>query len=139
MEEVRNVPQISGGHHIALTVTDRARSEKWYSEVLGFERVFESDDDDVSSAILVHPGCGWAVGLREYRQRPHDGFDEFRTGLDHFAFAVSSRDELEAWIPELESRGVTFSPIADTPFGSVIVFRDPDDIQLEFWLPADAG
>lgn len=29
-----------------------------------------------------------------------------------------------------------FTPIAETPIGSVIVFRDPDNIQLEFWLPA---
>jgi glyoxylase I family protein len=65
----------------------------------------------------------------------HDSFDEFRTGLDHFAFGVSSRAELESWIPELERRGITFSPIAETPIGSVIVFRDPDNIQLELWLP----
>ncbi|MDQ1449420.1 MAG: hypothetical protein QOC79_2391, partial [Actinomycetota bacterium] len=33
-------------------------------------------------------------------------------------------------------RGIAFTPITDTPIGSVIVFRDPDNIQLEFWLPA---
>ena len=29
-----------------------------------------------------------------------------------------------------------YTPIAETSIGSVIVFRDPDNIQLEFWLPA---
>ena len=40
------------------------------------------------------------------------------------------------WQKELSSRGITFTPIAETPIGWVIVFRDPDNIQLEFWLPA---
>lgn len=36
----------------------------------------------------------------------------------------------------MEDKGVPYSPIAETPIGTVIVFRDPDDIQLELWLPA---
>jgi len=59
-----------------------------------------------------------------------------RTGLDHLAFGVATRAELEEWEKQLSSRGITFTPIAETPIGSVIVFRDPDNIQLEFWLPA---
>jgi predicted enzyme related to lactoylglutathione lyase len=31
---------------------------------------------------------------------------------------------------------VTFTPAAETPIGTVVVFRDPDNIQLELWLPA---
>jgi glyoxylase I family protein len=49
---------------------------------------------------------------------------------------VPTRAELEAWQARLEERDVVFSPIAGTPIGSVIVFRDPDGIQLELWLPA---
>jgi hypothetical protein len=49
---------------------------------------------------------------------------------------VTSRDELDACAAELAERGVPFSPVAETPIGTVIVFRDPDNIQLEFWLPA---
>jgi glyoxylase I family protein len=74
--------------------------------------------------------------VRQYPTRRADVFDEFRTGLDHFAFGVATRAELENWQRELSSRGITFTPIAETPIGSVIVFRDPDNIQLEFWLPA---
>ena len=86
--------------------------------------------------VLACPSSGWVVGVREYQGRDHDRFDEFRTGLDHFAFGVSSRGELEAWQDELEARGIQYSPIAETPIGQVIAFRDPDNIQLEFWLPA---
>ena len=33
----------------------------------------------------------------------------------------------------LRERDIPFSPIAEMSIGSVIVFRDPDNIQLEFW------
>lgn len=129
------MPEISGAHHIAFTVTDVDRSAEWYSELLGLQELMRGGDDQVSFAILAHPSSGWVLGLRQYVDKPHDGFDEFRTGLDHFAFEVSTRAELEAWVPELERRNVVFSPMAETPIGTVIVFRDPDGIQLELWLP----
>ena len=65
-----------------------------------------------------------------------DTVDEFRAGLDHFGFAVSSWVELEGWEQTLREAGIPFTPIAETPIGSVIVFRDPDNIQSGFWLLA---
>jgi glyoxylase I family protein len=130
------MPTITGGHHIALTVRDAAASAAWYVDILGMQVVLEGDDDQVRFRVLAHPDSGWILGVREYPGHADGAFDEFRTGLDHFAFGVSSRAELEAWEQELQARGVTFTPITETPIGSVIVFRDPDNIQLEFWLPA---
>jgi glyoxylase I family protein len=127
---------ITGGHHIAFTVRDADASAAWYADLLGMQVVLQGDEDDVRFRVLAHPGSGWVVGVRQYPGSPDRAFDEMRTGLDHFAFGVSSRAELEAWEGELERRGVEFTPIADTPIGSVIVFRDPDNIQLELWLPA---
>jgi hypothetical protein len=58
---------------------------------------------------------------------------------------VPDRSDLEAWQSHLEANGVvrsdaadkplTQSPIADEPYGSVLVFRDPDNIQLELFAP----
>jgi catechol 2,3-dioxygenase-like lactoylglutathione lyase family enzyme len=131
---------ISGIHHLALTVADADASAAWYSDLLGMQVVLSGDDDDVSFRVLADPASGTVVGVRQYHRRaaPGDRFDEFRVGMDHVAFGVTSRDELEAWQAELERRGVTYTPIAETPIGQVIVFRDPDGIQLEFWLPARA-
>ena len=36
--------------------------------------------------------------------------------------------------PEAD-RPLTPSPIADQPYGSVLLFRDPDNIQLELFAP----
>lgn len=41
-----------------------------------------------------------------------------------------------AGLQRLRELGNGFTPIAETPICSVIVFRDPDNIQLEFWLSA---
>ena len=131
------MPDITGAHHMALTVADVERSKAWYSDLLGLVEVFGGDDEEVSFRVLAHPASGWVLGLRQYHRRPGDRFDELRTGLDHFAFGVADRAELEAWEAELRRRGdITFSPIAETPIGSVVVFRDPDNIQLELWLSA---
>ena len=129
---------ITGGHHIALTVSDLDRSTHWYSDLLDMEVVFEGEDDTVRFKVLAHGGSGWLMGLREYANGPGDVFDEFRTGLDHFAFSVSSAAELQSWEKKLEQLGATYSPATQTPIGSVIVFRDPDNIQLQFWLPSQA-
>ena len=130
------MPSITGGHHIALTVTDADRSAEWYSGLLGMSVLATGDDETVKVRVLVDAASGWLLGLRQYHGREGDGFDEFRTGLDHFAFGVENRAALEKWERELSARGIAYTPIAETSIGSVIVFRDPDNIQLEFWLPA---
>jgi glyoxylase I family protein len=93
--------------------------------------VMQGDDETVRFRVLMHAESGWVLGLREYPGHADGAFEEHRTGLDHLAFTVATRGELEACQAELERRGVTYSPIAETPIGTVIVFRDPDNIQLE--------
>jgi glyoxylase I family protein len=131
------MPAIVGAHHTALTVSDVERSAAWYADLLGLVVVRQGDDDVVSYRILAHPATHCVIGLRQYHGRPDGPFDEFRTGLDHLAFGVADRAELESWEAELAQRGdIRFTPIVDTAIGAVIVLRDPDNIQLELWLPS---
>ena len=130
------MPTITGAHHVAFTVRDVERSTAWYSDLLGLQTLIAVDDDEVSLRVLVHPDSGWIIGLRQYHRQDDGGdFSEFRTGMDHIAFTVTSRAELDAWEGALRSRSATFTPVAETPIGTVIAFRDPDNIALEFWLP----
>jgi glyoxylase I family protein len=129
------MPSITGAHHVAFTVRDADRSAAWYADLLGMQVLMEDDSDTVRLRVLVHPETGWIIGIRQYPDHADGEFAEHRTGLDHLALAVTSRDELEQWQDELERRGVTYSPIAESPIGTVIAFRDPDNIQLELWLP----
>jgi glyoxylase I family protein len=129
------MPTITNIHHVAITVTDVERSAAWYCDLLGMVEVLAGNDDVVRYRVLAHPASGVIVGLRQYPSGSGDAFDEFRTGLDHLAFGVTSADELAAWELELARRDIRFTPAAETPIGTVVVFRDPDDVQLEFWLP----
>ena len=130
------MPTITGAHHVAFTVRDADRSAQWYADLLGMQVVLKGDYETVRYRVLAHPGSGWVMGVRQYPGREEGAFDEFRTGLDHFAFGVSSRAELESWEQKLRAAGIPFTPIAESPIGPVVVFRDPDNIQLEFFLPA---
>jgi hypothetical protein len=59
------------------------------------------------------------------------------TGLDHVAIGIDSASALTEWAQKLDELGVTYTPATETPIGTVIAFRDPDNIQIEFWLLRD--
>jgi glyoxylase I family protein len=125
------VPEISGVSHIDLTVTDLDRSLAFYTDVLGFNEVVREDGDDHAMVVMSHQGLVNMVCLNRHGSGGQPRFDEMRIGLDHLSFLVPSRAALEEWECHLDERGVTYTPIAEAPYGSVLVFRDPDNIQLE--------
>jgi glyoxylase I family protein len=129
---------ITGIHHIGLTVRDADASAAWYEDVLGFQRTgeFEAPDGARRKVFLRHEGLRVRLGLTQHRQGSADPFDETRTGLDHMAFSVAGPEELQAWAQRLADAAVTHSSIAGAnsiPGAAVLVFRDPDNIQLELF------
>jgi len=129
------VPEFSGVSHVSLTVTDLERSVAWYQHVLGLHLVMPTERPGIRGAILVHTS-GLMVSLAQHENGAGGTFDELRPGLDHLSFAVADRDALVAWERHLAERGVTYSPIQDVPYGNVLVFRDPDHVQLELFVVA---
>ncbi len=83
---------------------------------------------------MRHPTARFALGVRTHDSSDDAEFSEFRVGLDHLALQVDRRSELEKWAEHLDGCGVAHSAITDMPYGSVLVFRDPDNIQLEFFV-----
>lgn len=124
-----------GFHHVAVTVTDLAASESWYGHVLGMRRVMvEPHADGGTTVVLARPDFAVLVGLAQHPRNGSEAFGEHRTGLDHMSFAVGARSDLDVWRQQLEYCGVGHSGIVerDEPFPyALIVFRDPDNIQLE--------
>jgi catechol 2,3-dioxygenase-like lactoylglutathione lyase family enzyme len=122
--------------HIAFTVTDLARSKEWYTKVLGWQAMYDAEDGGISYSLGTVPGVGIFLTLRHHSTGSGDGFDPGRTGLDHFAFGVDSRGDLEEWEKRFDEMGVTYTPIVDAPYGHVLNFKDPDNIALElFTMP----
>ena len=129
---------IIGIHHLGLTVSDVERSAQWYEDVLGFARIggLGVATTERRKVYLRHAGLDIRLGLVEHSSSSKRPFDETESGLDHLSFEVPTRDDLERWASRLQELGVAFSPIAAShviPGAAVLVFRDPDNIQLELY------
>jgi catechol-2,3-dioxygenase len=60
-----------------------------------------------------------------------------RTGLDRIAIAVPARPDLDAWAAWLDHVGVPHAGVQDATDSvnySVLIFRDPDNVQLELFF-----
>jgi glyoxylase I family protein len=127
------MPSITTIHHISLTVSDIDRSVDWYRHVLGLTRLMEEPHPDGSghAVVLGTPDWSMCVGLHVHASNDGEPFAEQRTGLDHVSFLVSSRAELDDWEARLTDLAVPHAPVNDRDGYSVVVFRDPDNIQLE--------
>jgi catechol 2,3-dioxygenase-like lactoylglutathione lyase family enzyme len=134
--------------HIALTVTDLEASMAFYERVFDVKHLMEEAHEGGIGKLLADEQFSLVIVLHHHDGNNAEGFSETRTGLDHVGLSVGTRADLEAWQDHLEANGVaradaadrplTQSPIADRPYGSVLVFRDPDNIQLELFAAASA-
>jgi catechol 2,3-dioxygenase-like lactoylglutathione lyase family enzyme len=119
--------QLEGIDHVALGVRDIERSVKWYSEVLGFERIHEGMWNGVptfigkgNTGIALFPASTNAKAAPSTRRDIRMLHLAFRTNRD--GFLVAQR--------ELEKRGIKFE-FQDHEISHSIYFRDPDGHQLE--------
>ena len=125
-----------GVHHLRLTVTNVDRTVAFYTGVLGFKKLMDLDP----GAFLSNGSVGLGIGPfpDPARAIAGDRFSENRVGLDHLSFAVPSRAVLEDAVRLLDARGVPHSEVRDLgeAFGiAILIFRDPDNIQLELSAP----
>lgn len=120
--------------HVAVTVTNLAVSEEWYTRVLGAKPVL--DEDTGPFRHVVYKLGDTLLGLHQFPDLASDEpFDERRPGLDHIAFGCASRDELVEWSARLDELGIAHGDIIDAGYGSGLSFRDPDNIALELFAP----
>jgi len=125
-------------HHLAITVTDMDASIAWYERVFGITFQMEYDHEGGVGKLLADPEWRLVIVLHRHDANESERFSETRTGLDHVGFGVPTRADLDAWQQHLTDLDVVQSPIAETPYGDILVFRDPDNIQLELFSPPGA-
>jgi glyoxylase I family protein len=127
--------QTPGLNHIILTVGDTARSYAFYHDLLGFDAKIMEEDPDQSFFFPV--GDVYIFVFPSRQPTPGDRFSEFRIGLDHLAFTAPDRAALNALADKLIAAGVDTKGVEQfAPTGNwYVAFRDPDNIQLEYWLP----
>jgi glyoxylase I family protein len=133
-------PELTGLQHLGLTVRDVVASEAWYAKVLGLVRAFVEPHatGDGYAVVMTRPGSGLFVGLEHHPDADKERFSPRRTGLDHLAVQVPSREAIDEWIAHLEAMGVEHEAVVERnePVRiALVLVRDPDGIPIElFWF-----
>ncbi|OBH81353.1 VOC family protein [Mycobacterium scrofulaceum] len=127
--------------HVRLTVTEIERSRQFYESVFGWPVLLEVPDnaDEATRKQLsflfggvIYDLGGTLLGLRPVAT---DRFHEDRAGLDHIAFRVASKDELDSAAAHLDELNIAHEPVKDIGPSYILQFRDPDNIALELTAP----
>lgn len=118
-------------HHVTLRVSDLERSRRFYADVLGF------DVEVLEDRLRFTVGPSRVILRASLDGTPDDDrFSERRIGLDHLSFGVEERQSLERLVERLGESGVATVGIEVNPDPKTefVAFRDPDNIQLEFFV-----
>jgi glyoxylase I family protein len=127
--------------HVRLTVTDIERSRQFYESVFGWPVLIELPENadeatrrqlDFLFGGVIYDLGGTLLGLRPVAT---DRFDEDRTGLDHIAFRMASKAELDSAAAHLDELSIGHEPVKDIGPSYILEFRDPDNIALELTAP----
>ncbi|MGH6657508.1 MAG: VOC family protein [Actinocrinis sp.] len=130
-------PSLSGIHHVKIPVTDLARAADWYSRVFGFAVTMRFPDADgtVRGVAGSLPGLGQTVLTLRVNETAARGC----RGFDPVSFAVDDQADIRAWADHLDRLGVEHSPVIEASVGWLLVFHDPDGIQLHLYSWAAHG
>lgn len=130
------MPSLPGLDHLALTATDVETNTAFYTVLFGVQPSSTMNDGAFVRRKFTLAG-GLGLGLTEHRPSAGLGtFDEQNPGLDHVGFSVSDIAQLEEWAAHLDSMGVAHSGLVTASYGTVLSFKDPDGVALEFFAPA---
>lgn len=128
---------LTGVRAVKFPVTDLARSRAWYSEVFGVDWEYEFPDDDgvVRGIAGSLPGLdGSGIALRENPEVARG-----IAGFDPVIFAVADRAATEAWARHLDDLGIAHSPVIEATVGYLLVFHDPDGIEIHLYSTQEHG
>ena len=126
--------QLTGLHHITLISSDIERSIAFYRDTLGLGIVRDAPSDDDPGTRHVWFGAvdgtaGRLLSVMEYPQLPPGVVGTGST--QHFALAVDSPEELDAWQRYLTEHDVECSEVFDRGDFRSLYLRDPDGHTIE--------
>lgn len=127
--------QTLGLRHVALQVTDPARSRDFYSRILKMQVEWEPDADNIYLTSGGHDNLA-------LHRRPA-GPDAGVQALDHIGFAVPAMADVDEWYAWVKSQNVTIVHELKTHRDGArsFYFKDPDGvtIQMIFHPPISAA
>jgi catechol 2,3-dioxygenase-like lactoylglutathione lyase family enzyme len=135
---VRSTPPLTSLQtgHVALNVTDLARSQAFYEKVLGLRELARGDDGDRRWAFLARDG---RIVVTLFQQSSGT-FDTASPGLHHLSFQVESLDQVQAAEQVVRQLGAKvfhdgIAAHAEGADSGGLFFEDPDGIRLEIYAP----
>lgn len=125
--------------HIALNVTDLARSTAFYRTVFAFDVIGERTDGEQRFAFLGQDG---ALVLTLWQQSTGT-FVTDRPGLHHLSFEVADIEAVRRAEAVLRELDVIFAHDGIVAHGEGaasggVFFTDPDGVRLEIYAPSGA-
>ena len=137
----------TGLHHVTIRVQDPDRARDFYENTLGLA-FMELPVDEAYVAewrgqppggklLATQIGSTFLILAPPLEGTPDDDrFNERRIGVDHLAFGVDDTAVLEEVVSALEAASIPTAGIEIDPVlgKSYVAFRDPDNVQWEFYL-----
>jgi glyoxalase family protein len=121
--------RITGLHHVTALTRDLEAITAFYRDVLGLALVREeanADDPDARHFWFGDPEgrAGTLVSFLEYPELEEGAAGS--GGVHHFALAVDTAEELDAWVEYLRSHEVETTDVLERGQFRSIYLRDPD-------------
>jgi glyoxylase I family protein len=126
--------RITGLHHVTAICADLERTTAFYRDLLGLALVREgrNDDDPEARHFWFGDAEGTPGTLVSFLEYP--ALEAVQAGpgaAHHFAFAVSSPEEVSAWRDYLRERGVPCTDVFRRSGLTSVYLRDPDGHLVE--------
>ncbi|RCU52941.1 VOC family protein [Corallincola luteus] len=124
---------LKGVHHIAIICSDYPRSKHFYCEVLGLKIIAENYRAERRSYKLdLGLPDGTQIELFSFPDAPERPSYPEAQGLRHLAFAVSSMNEMVAY---LSDHDIKSEPIRIDEYTGkrYTFFADPDGLPIELY------
>ena len=127
------MPTFSKVSHISFSARDAQVSAEWWTRVFDLTEIDRTEGPGWKGILLIHPATATIVEFQQHDANRGEPFDPTRTGFDHMGLKVDDRAALDEWQAHFQRLGVTYTPIVDREYGSVLTFKDPDGIQFEMF------
>lgn len=121
-------------HHIELYVSDLERSKAFWGWLLG--ELGYTVSQQWAQGISYQLGPTYIVLVQTEAEYLNIPYHRKGTGLNHLAFHVDTRAEVDQFYQSLKARGVTIlyedkHPLAGGPNYYAVFFEDPDRMKVE--------
>ena len=128
-------PEVRIGH-VHLKVSDIARAEAFYTDVLGFEITTRYGSE---ASFMSAGGYHHHIAVNVWQSRGGSPPPHGSTGLFHFAILYPNRRELARAVRRVLDHGVAIDGASDHGVSEAIYLHDPDGNGIELYRDREAS